>query len=298
MLSPDMTDMIPFEAVEGRSEIMNDLHTEEERGKGTTGNRKRSVDAIEGRSEIMKDLQTEGKGGNGPPGNGNGPENGLAGQEHIAGKVLIVLVLLVVLLVGLSYWLGDGLGDVKVSPGYLILALVGVIFHIASKHREMLDVGGFSWKEYGADYLFRAFQACVYVILIQNLVDSDGQGGSVISWNMSLVSLFVGMYIRKVEKTFESLGDRFGDMLSGLLGTAVQQLSPAERRKKLEELQQQFLDLKNKYSQKKANLDQTDQRELDAQFLKVKELLQKGKRDAVEMEFLNLEFRFKELGVA
>lgn len=247
----------------------------------------------------MNDQQTEGKRGKEPEaGSPKRPENGPAVQKRIAGKVLIVLVLFAVLLVIISYRLGNGLGDLKVDRGYLILALIGVIFHIASKHREMRDVGGFSWQEYGADYLFRAFQACVYVVLIQNLVSSGGQGSSGVTWNMSLIALFVGMYIRKVEKTFESLGDRFGDMLSGILGTAVQQLSPAERRKRLEDLQRQFLDLKNKYSEKKAGLGQAVRPELDAQFLKIKELLLKGKLDAVEMEILNLEFRLKELGVA
>ena len=49
------------------------------------------------------------------------------------------MVLFVVVLVVVSYWLGDGLGDVDVSPEYLILALVGVVFHIASKYREVRD---------------------------------------------------------------------------------------------------------------------------------------------------------------
>jgi len=231
--------------------------------------------------------------------NGQGPGggNGSAGRVNVAGKALIFMIIIVVILVILSYKCEGGLGDVEITPGYLILALVGVIFHIASKHRQVRDAERFSWNEYGADYLFRAFQACVYVVLIQNLVGSNGSGGSGVSWNMSLIALFVGMYIRKVEKAFESLGDRFGDMLSGILGTAVQRLSPAERRKKLEELQQQFLDLKNKYSAKKADLEEMDQQELDAKFLKVKELIQKAKIDAAEIELLNLEFRLKELGV-
>ncbi len=241
---------------------------------------------------MADDQLTEAGGSKGPEAEPGKGDPGLGGGKQAAGMGLIFAVLFVVLLVALSYWLRGGLGEVEVHPEYLILALVGVVFHIASKIREVRDEEAFNWKEYGPDYLFRAFQACVYVVLIQNLVGSDAP------WNMALIALFVGMYIRKVEKAFGSLGDRFGDMLAGVLGTAVQRLSPAERRKKLEELQKQLLDLKDKYSAKKTELKQVDQQNLDAQFLKIKELLQKGKIDAVEMKLLDLEFRLKELGAA
>ncbi len=230
--------------------------------------------------------------GEGPEvGNGKPPEKGSAGRGPSGGWVLYLLVLLVVIFGFVSYKMWGGFEKITVSPEYLTLALVGVVFHIARKYQKLRDVENFNWKEYGPDYFFRAFQACVYVVVIQNLVD-DSTG-----WDMSMVALFVGLYIQKVEKAFDSLGERFGDMLSGVLGTAVQKLSPEERRKKLGELQQKFLDLMNKYSAKKAELAQADQQETEAQFLKIKEQMQKGKLDAAEMTFLTLEFRLKELGI-
>ena len=132
--------------------------------------------------------------------------------------------------------------DVEVHPALFLFAILGVVFHMASKYRELRDVETFSLGKYWFDHLFRIFQACLYVLIIDNWQNKGDQA----SISMAVIALFVGMYIRKVEVAFESLGERFGEMLKSLLGLSSQQASQEERAQRvkslkaeLEELQQQ-----------------------------------------------------------
>lgn len=170
---------------------------------------------------------------------------------------------------------------------YVSLALIGVVFHLMSQMRKLREQDGFDWIQYRSDYIFRAFQAGVYVIVIANLVDPA-------TINMVLISLFVGMYIRKVEASFESMGDRFGEMLKGILGTAVQRLSPTEKRQRQEELQKKYIDLKDDYGKLKGKLDDSDCKKLESEFLKVQTLIQKGKVEAAEAKLLSMDFQIKD----
>ena len=210
----------------------------------------------------------------------------------------IILLLIIVLL----FWVGHDTSKVQLNYTYIALALVGVIFHLISRFRKLREQGElFKWKEYGFDYFFRAFQASVYVTVIDNLLNSaTTTGGSGIitgnlNGNMVLISLFVGMYIRRVEEAFENMGDRFGDMLKGLLGTYVQRISPAERRRRLEDLKKQFIDLKERYQGIKAKLSKGVSKELEERLAKTKEQIQKGKIDTAEINLLDLDFRIRDL---
>ena len=173
---------------------------------------------------------------------------------------------------------------------YVSLALIGVVFHIMSQIRKLREQDGFDWTQYRSDYVFRAFQAAVYVIVIASLVDPAAT-------NMVLISLFVGMYIQKVEAAFESMGDRFGDMLKGILGTAVQRLSPAEKRKKQDELQKKFIALKKDYEKLKAEIKESDNQKLEREFLNTQNLIQKAKVEAAETKLLSLDFQIKDFQI-
>ena len=210
----------------------------------------------------------------------------------------IILLLIIILL----FLAGHDTSRVQLNYSYIALALLGVIFHLMNRFRKLREREElFKWKEYGFDYFFRAFQAAVYVTVIDNLLNSattTGGSGNVtgnFSGNMVLISLFVGMYIRKVEEAFENMGDRFGDMLKGLLGTYVQRISPAERRRRLEDLKKQFIALKERYQGIKANLPKEVSKELEERLVKTKEQIQKRKIDTAEINLFDLDFRIRDL---
>jgi len=219
---------------------------------------------------------------------------------HRGNGFLVLVVLIAVGAVILYATLGnpDGL---EVNLGYLVLALVGVSFHVAKKHREVRDEDGFDWQEYWPDYLFRALQAGVYIIVIQNLVlEPTGPDGSLVSTalpsvGLAVIALFVGMFIRQVERVFEEVGERFGDMLTGVLGTAVSRLSPPERRGEIEATRQKVLELRRVYNSVKAGVEADARASAEGLFKEATELLQKGKVDAARSRVNDLELALTDL---
>ena len=211
--------------------------------------------------------------------------------------ILLFSIILILIIIPL-FWFGRGTNKVELNYTYIALALLGVIFHLTSRFRKLREQGElFKWKEYGFDYFFRAFQAAVYVTVIDKLLVGESNSPGDFTRNMVLISLFVGMYIRRVEEAFENMGDRFGDMLKGLLGTYVQRISPAEQRKRLEDLKKQFIDLKERYQGIKAKLSEQVSKELEDQLVKIKGQIQKGKIDTAEINLLDLDFRIRDLKV-
>jgi hypothetical protein len=211
--------------------------------------------------------------------------------------ILLFSIILILIIIPL-FWFGRETNKVRLNYTYIALALVGVIFHLTSRFRKLREQGEFfKWKQYGFDYFFRAFQASVYVTVIGNLLGGKSNDPGNFSGNMVLISLFVGMYIRRVEEAFENMGDRFGDMLKGLLGTYVQRISPAEQRRRLEDLKKQFIDLKERYHEVKAKLSKEVSKELEDRLVKIKEQIQKGKIDTAEINLLDLDFRIRDLKV-
>jgi hypothetical protein len=206
---------------------------------------------------------------------------------------LIMVVFIVGSVVASVYFKQES--DLKINFSYLALALIGVFFHLANQYRVRRDEEGFIWDAYKFDYYFRALQACIYVIIINHLVREDQLG---FSGGMATVSLFVGMYIRRVEEAFETLGDRFGDTLRGILGSAVQRLTPAERRQKLAELDERWTVLQNDYLKAKATIEEPKRKEIEDLLSKSKELILKSKIEAAELKVLNLNFKIKDLATS
>jgi hypothetical protein len=203
---------------------------------------------------------------------------------------LVMVVFIVGSVVASVYFKQES--TLKINFSYVALALIGVFFHLANQYRVRRDEEGFIWDEYKFDYYFRALQACIYVIIINHLVHEDQLG---FSGGMATVSLFVGMYIRKVEEAFETLGDRFGDTLRGILGSAVQRLTPAERRQKIVELEERWTALHNDYLRAKSAIEEPKRKEVEELLSKSKELILKNKVEAAELKVLNLDFKIKDL---
>lgn len=176
------------------------------------------------------------------------------------------------------------------NPCYIFLALIGVIFHMMSKYREKRDLEGFDIKMYGLDYAFRAFQACVFIIIIYNLTKNDEN----FNGQMALFSLLVGMYIQKVESAFDSLGERFGEMLKGILGTSIERVSPDERKILLEDIMGRFQELKNNYNDLRDSLEENETKSLEKDILSIKELIDKGKISTADFKLLSTEFWLKD----
>lgn len=122
-------------------------------------------------------------------------------------KPPLLYFLFILIFVGVLIWLDFQIREkpaVSINFSYLAFALIGVVFHLMTQFRVHRDQGGFDWADYWFDYSFRAFQACVYIIVIENLVDEKA---GTLDANMALIVLFVGMYIRKVEEAFENMGE-------------------------------------------------------------------------------------------
>lgn len=120
-------------------------------------------------------------------------------------------------------------------PPLFLFAILGVVFHMAAKYREVRDEGRFNLGRYWFDHLFRALQACLYVLIIDNWAGKETMG-----IDMAVVALLVGMYIRRVEVAFESLGDRFGEMIKSLIGASSQQVAAEKNTERIQELKGQL----------------------------------------------------------
>jgi len=218
------------------------------------------------------------------------------GDDRRKAKLLWLFFLIMVVLIISTAVAGSLLGqesDLKrVNLSYVSLALLGVLFHLSNQYRVRRDEEGFDWNEYQFDYYFRALQACIYVIVIDFIVSKDSTG---LTGEMTLISLFVGMYIRRVEEAFETLGDRFGDMIKGILGSTVKRLTPEERKKNLTELEGQWTTLTKSYIALKSKIGEPDRKDLEEMFSKTKDLILKSKVEAAELKLFNLDFRIKDL---
>jgi hypothetical protein len=203
----------------------------------------------------------------------------------------LVMVVLIIGSAAAGFFL-DQQSGLNINLSYVSLALIGVLFHLANQYRLRRDEEGFDWNEYQFDYYFRALQACIYVIVIDFIVSKDQTG---LSGEMTVIALFVGMYIRRVEEAFETLGDRFGDMIKGILGSTAQRLTPAERRQKLAELEEQWTTLNQGYLDLKPNLGEEERKKVEDLISKAKDLILKGKAEAAEIKLLHLDFKVKDL---
>lgn len=178
--------------------------------------------------------------------------------------------------------------NIQFIPSYIALALVGVAFHITKQVRERREKGIFNWDQYRSDYIFRMFQASVYVIILYSVAYENGGGSNI---PLTLFSLFIGMYIRRVEEVFENFGDRFGDTLRGILGASAQRLSVEERSKKIDDLRKQLMDLIKTYDTKRKDIAEEQCKNLDELIKQALGLIQQG--DVEKAEKTNLDLKFQ-----
>lgn len=215
-------------------------------------------------------------------------DKGENNKENANGEIpilfFIILVGIVVALIGIDFYRGQR-DMLNINASYIALALIGVVFHLVKQFRIRRDQGGFSWHKYKYDYIFRAFQAVIYIVIIDNTVSKNN---TEFAGQMALIALFVGMYIRKVEEAFENLGDRFRDTLRGILGATATRLTPAEKRTKLVNLRNQLNALSKKYDHIKQKVEEGKRKEIGDKIMKANDFIQKGNINSAEKILIDL----------
>ena len=113
---------------------------------------------------------------------------------------------------------------------------------------------------------------------------------------MALISLFVGMYIRKVEVAFESMGQRFGDMLSGILGVSMDKLNPQQQDSRRKELKDRFFGLADRLDKLSASpVAAESMGEAMACRERARKLYLDNRLEALDMELFDLEIQVRRI---
>lgn len=163
------------------------------------------------------------------------------GWPTIIASGVIILLILVLAAIGELPVLGDAQN--QWSP--FVFTLVGVVLYVmasAKSRRDRFDL------RYAPDYFFRGAQAVVYLYVIMSIIAQMKAEPSTqynfVSWPPNLIGLLVGMFILHVEKAMEGLGQRFEEVLAGLLPRAL--TAKTSREKQLERLrvEQKFQEIK------------------------------------------------------
>jgi hypothetical protein len=93
-------------------------------------------------------------------------------------------------------------------------ALIGVSLYVMASIRKRKDRFD---PRFLPDYAFRAAQAIVYVYVILAIGVQSNKLTDLAAWPPNVIGLFVGMFILQVEKAMEGLGQRFEEVMTGLL---------------------------------------------------------------------------------
>lgn len=107
-------------------------------------------------------------------------------------------------------------------------ALVGVLLYIMGAARTLRS----EWDggAYFGEYVFRIAQTMVYLLIVWWAWTRFDEGATATTLPPNILGLFVGMYILRVERAVDALGDKFGEALNTVLPSAAQLTGPERRR--------------------------------------------------------------------
>jgi hypothetical protein len=154
--------------------------------------------------------------------------------RHVFMLVLSAAIVGIVLFVSYE-WGREVFNDQNETPKahYLIpylTNLAGVflfIMNTARKKRENWEI-----RKYWGDQLFRVAQSFKYLFVGHLGRNTPANGGAVAGdLGPNILGLFVGMFILRVERAMEGLGDKFEETLMVILPRAAQYVSAEERRR-------------------------------------------------------------------
>jgi len=213
----------------------------------------------------------------------------------------IVIILLLLVASFYLYFSKDGIANINfrkiidsINYECLIFSSLGVIFHLMSKYRELRDTGNFDLKKYGFDYIFSIIQAAIYVILINAIINNDKSSSDTIPYQLYIISLLVGMYISKLESSFDDFGNRFSDTIKGLLGSSLPNLTEAEKKKNIEELFSRLKDLKITYNSYSNKMDQAVKKIIEDKFELSLNLIKTEKYSDAQLLIYEIEYNLSE----
>ena len=154
--------------------------------------------------------------------------------RHLFMLALSAAVIGVVLFV--SYEYGSELFHKAVQYKTLYLVpyltnLAGVLIWIMNTSRKKSD----RWKlrDHWGDHCFRVAQSFAYLFIVLWAWNSASKGGAVATdFSPNILGFLVGLFILRVERAMEGLGDKFEEALTAVLPRATQYVSAEERRRR------------------------------------------------------------------
>lgn len=201
-------------------------------------------------------------------------------------------IVLAALVLSINGWLPITLDKKQWLP--FVSCLVGVTLYTLSavkKRRDRFDL------RYLPDYLYRAAQAMVYLYVI--LAVGWQKEGAVLDferWPPNLWGLLVGLFIEHVEKAMEGLGQRFEEVLAGILPRALDAPTSRERQLGRVRLEQRFREIQTQAEMLLPQLRSPAVREaLRAQIDGTLRTLREGDEKAIEDEIRRLALDFEQL---
>lgn len=178
--------------------------------------------------------------------------------RHLVMTVLSLVVIVIIL--AFSYYEGPQLFEPpeltpQPTPGkkYLlpyVTNLAGILLFILSTARRKREF--WRLRDYFGDHVFRIAQSFAYLFVVLWAWPEAGARVAVsVRLYPNIIGFFVGLYILRVERAMEGLGDGFESILMSVLPSSVRSVSAAERRQRqaqavyrLGELETQWLALR------------------------------------------------------
>jgi len=107
-------------------------------------------------------------------------------------------------------------------------ALAGVLLFIMSVAREKRS--DFDFRAYFGEYAYRIAQTAVYLLIVWwAWTVWVGKGNESTSLPPNILGLLVGLFILRVERAIEAMGEKFEEMLNTILPGAIALSGPAKR---------------------------------------------------------------------
>ncbi len=218
-----------------------------------------------------------------------------------AGKVTVFLSLLVV---GAVFWFAarDSLPVLAGQEEWLpfLSALVGVTLYVMSEARTRRD--RFEAK-FIPDYFYRMAQAMVYLYVILSVYTSlQDQTYDLTRWGPNVTGLLVGMFILHVEKAMEGFGQRFEEVLAGVLPRSLTAKTSREKQMDLLRADHKFQDIQSQAATLSALVpDPGIRAKLLERLSKVKSRIEEGKETdlkGIQDEVEALAWEFEQLKIA
>jgi hypothetical protein len=183
-----------------------------------------------GNDELLSD--TMGSDGVSPPEKERPGIFKLRRWRHMFMALMSLAVISIILIVTVK-WPETILSTEK--KGFILLVpyltnLAGVLMFIMNTSRKKREK--WSLLDYWGDHFFRIAESFAYLFIVLWAWNTAKEGGAVgVEIGPNIVGFLVGLFILRVERAMEALGDKFEETLMAILPRSVQYISAEERRR-------------------------------------------------------------------